>query len=72
MASANILKLQKEQKNAQKAKMIKQQQRRTSSSRRTSVGSIKKMTMQKAHKDDLVEWRSDALGQGRLRHTEKL
>jgi hypothetical protein len=52
MASANILKLQKEQKNAQKAKMIKQQQRRTSASRRTPVGSIKKMTMQKAHKDD--------------------
>jgi hypothetical protein len=30
MASAKILMLQKEQKNAQKAKMTKQQQRRTS------------------------------------------
>jgi hypothetical protein len=45
--------LQKEQQKQQKAKMIKQQQRRLSASRHTSVGSIKKVTLQKAPKNDI-------------------
>ena len=52
MASAKILMLQKEQQKQQKARMLKQQQRKVSASRRTSVGSIKKSTMQKAPKND--------------------